>query len=114
MRGSTDGQTAASQTETSDRSAASAQAGNAAASSYPGEVMRAISRQRRPSVNSRGSATISFQIASNGGLAGLGVARSSGSQALDAAAVELVRRAAPFPPPPAGARRSFTIGIQGR
>ena len=115
MRGSTEGLQTATQTEASDRQTRMAsQAGNAAASNYPGQVMRAISRLRRPSVNSRGTATVSFRIASTGALAGLNLVRSSGSPALDAAALDLVRRAAPFPRPPAGARVSFSIGIEGR
>ena len=47
-------------------------------------------------------------------LAGLSVARSSGSAALDRAALRVVQRAAPFPAPPAGAQRSFSIKIEAR
>lgn len=90
------------------------QAGNAAVSNYPGKVMRKISRIPRPRVNARGSATIAFRISQSGGLAAVSVARSSGSSALDRAALRIVQRAAPFPRPPSGARRSFSIKIQGR
>ncbi len=115
VRGSAEGQKQASQTETSRSSAkAAAQAGNAAVSNYPGQVMRKISRLRRPRVRSRGTATVAFRIAPGGGLASIRIAKSSGSAELDAAALQLVRRAAPFPKPPAGARRSFSIGIKGR
>lgn len=89
-------------------------AGNAAASNYPGEVMARLSRVRRPNVSARGTALVAFSIAGNGGLAGVSVARSSGSPELDRAAVRLVQSAAPFPPPPSGARRSFSISIAGR
>lgn len=115
VRGSAEGEKTASQTESSkSRARASSQAGNAAVSNYPGLVMRKISRLRRPRVNTRGTATIAFKIAPNGGLSSIRVAKSSGSAELDAAALRLVRRAAPFPRPPAGARRSFSIGIKGR
>lgn len=87
--------------------------GNAAASNYPGEVMRKISRVPRPRVGSRGTAVVAFRIAANGGLAGISIARSSGSSKLDQAALRIIRRAAPFPPPPRGARRSFSIDIKG-
>ncbi|MGK7754235.1 MULTISPECIES: energy transducer TonB family protein [unclassified Roseovarius] len=87
--------------------------GNAAASNYPGKVMRKISRVPRPRVGSRGTAVVAFRIAGNGGLAGVSIARSSGSSALDQAAVRMIQRAAPFPPPPAGARTSFSINIKG-
>jgi periplasmic protein TonB len=93
---------------------AATQSGNAAASNYPGEVMRKISRVRKPNVRARGTATISFRIAASGGLAGISVARSSGSAALDQAALRVVQTAAPFPSPPAGAGRNFSIQIQGR
>lgn len=89
-------------------------AGNAAASNYPGQVMSKISRVGRPRVNARGTAVVSFTIAGSGGLSRVGLARSSGSSALDRAAVQIIRRAAPFPRPPAGAQRRFSINIQGR
>lgn len=89
-------------------------AGNAAISNYPGQVMRKLSRAGKPRVNARGQAVVAFTVASNGGLQALTLARSSGSSALDRAALRLVRSAAPFPQPPSGARRSFSIGIKGR
>lgn len=92
----------------------SAQAGNAAAANYPGQVMRRIQRTPRERVNLHGSAQVSFTVAPNGGLAALGIARSSGSERLDRVALQQIRRAAPFPPPPPGARRSFTLRIDGR
>lgn len=88
--------------------------GNAAASNYPGLVMRKLSRAGRPRVNARGTAVVAFSITSGGGLASVSLARSSGSSALDRAALGVVRSAAPFPQPPSGARRSFSIQIQGR
>lgn len=89
-------------------------AGNAAISNYPGLVMRRLSRVSRPRVGVRGTAVISFRVGPSGGLASASVARSSGSADLDRAALSMVRRAAPFPPPPPGAQRSFSINIQGR
>ncbi len=91
-----------------------AAAGNSAASNYGGAVMQQLSRVPRPRSGNRGTAVVTFRIASNGGLAGVSLARSSGSGALDNAAVQLIRRAAPFPPPPTGARTSYQIAIEGR
>ena len=88
-------------------------AGNAAASNYPGLVMRKLSRSGKPRVNARGTAVIAFSIAPNGGLSSVSLARSSGTAALDRAALQLVRAAGPFPKPPAGARRSFSVQIKG-
>lgn len=90
------------------------QSGNAAASNYPGKVMRKLSRVPRPRLNARGATVVAFRISGSGGLAGVSVARSSGSSALDSAALRVVQRAAPFPAPPAGAQRSFSIQIKGR
>ncbi|WP_208352096.1 energy transducer TonB [Pseudaestuariivita rosea] len=91
----------------------SSQAGNAAATNYPGEVMRQIARVPRPQVGARGEATVRFSIASNGRLQSVSIARSSGSARLDRAALQVIQRAAPFPPPPVGARRSFSLKIEG-
>lgn len=88
--------------------------GNAAASNYPGLVMRKISRVSKPRVGSRGTATVRFSIAGNGDLSGLSVARSSGNDRIDSAALQVVQRAAPFSPPPSGARRTFSIEIKAR
>ena len=65
-------------------------------------------------MNVRGATVVAFRVAGSGGLAGLSVARSSGSAALDRAALRVVQRAAPFPAPPAGAQRSFSIKIEAR
>lgn len=100
--------------KTGKKPAAARQAGNAAVSNYPGKVMRRISRLSKPRVKSRGTAVISFAISSGGGLSRVSVSRSSGSASLDQAAVKLIHRAAPFPRPPAGARRKFSISIKGR
>ncbi|MGP6087522.1 energy transducer TonB family protein [Antarctobacter jejuensis] len=96
---------------TEGRKAAS---GNAAASNYPGVVMRKLSRARRPNVNARGKAVVSFTIGANGGLVSVSLSGSSGSSALDRGAVQVVRNAAPFPRPPSGARRSYSVEIKGR
>ena len=114
MHGSADGERTVTQTQTSNRQTrALQQAGNAAALNYPGLVMRKIASLRRPRVNRRGTATVAFNISANGGIASIRLAKSSGNAAFDQAALQLVKRAAPFPEPPVGARRSFSIGIEG-
>lgn len=94
--------------------AAAAASGNEAVSNYPGLVMQRVSRVPRPRAGSRGTAVVAFSVSAAGGLAGVSIARSSGSAALDRAAVSMIRSAAPFPPPPPGAQRSFSINIEGR
>lgn len=86
--------------------------GNAAADNYSGLVMRRIQRAKRQA-SVRGEALVRFKITAGGGLAGLSIARSSGSGKLDGIALAQVRRAAPFPPPPPGARTSFSVRIKG-
>ncbi|HEY9038880.1 MAG TPA: TonB family protein [Roseovarius sp.] len=89
-------------------------AGTAAASNYPGLVMRKISNVRKPRMSQAGSARVSFSVAASGALAGVSIARSSGRADLDREALRLIQRAAPFPVPPASAQRTFTIDIQFR
>ncbi|MEO0771612.1 MAG: TonB family protein [Pseudomonadota bacterium] len=91
-----------------------AQQGNASVSNYPGKVMRKLSRVSRPRGVGRGTAVVAFRVSGSGGLSGASIARSSGNAQLDQAALSMVRRAAPFPAPPPGAKRSFSISIQGR
>lgn len=88
--------------------------GNAEASNYGGQVKRRIARAKRKSVNVRGSAFVSFRIGDNGALIAVSISRSSGSKRLDQVALAQVRSAAPFPPPPAAARRDYTIEIKGK
>ena len=87
------------------------QAGNASVSNYPGKVHRKVSRAIRYPKQARakrlrGQAVVSFVVGSNGSVSGIRVARSSGHSILDNAALDTVRRAAPFPPIPSGAGRS--------
>lgn len=112
--GSTTGQQAARATQSGASDASPDRAGNALAANYPGQVMRRVQRTRRQSVSVRGSARVAFTIAGNGQLARVALARSSGSDRLDQVALGQIRAAAPFPPPPAGARRSFTLEIKGK
>lgn len=111
------GQEQGNEAATASRSGAGGRAdssGNAAASNYPGQVMRKLSRVSRPRMNARGAAVVAFSIAGSGGLSGVSLARSSGSAALDRAALQVVQRAAPFPAPPPGARRNYSIEIKAR
>ncbi|WP_440981017.1 TonB family protein [Shinella sumterensis] len=93
----------------------STMAGNAAVSNYPGKVRSKINRaKRRVSGGDRGSVLVSFTVGAGGQASGVRVARSSGSGALDNAAVEAVMRAAPFAKIPEAAGRSswaFTVPI---
>lgn len=112
--GATTGNARAKATTSGAARGDAAASGNAAASNYPGRVMQRLSRVPRPRAGARGTVVVAFRVSGGGGLAGVSVARSSGSGALDRAAVNMIRSAAPFPAPPPGARRSFSISIEGR
>jgi protein TonB len=94
-------------------------AGNAAVTNYPGKIVSKLRRALRypaqaKSQNLRGEVQVSFTVSSGGAVGGVRVVRSSGSPILDRAAIETVRRAAPFPPIPEGAGRSswpFTVPL---
>jgi protein TonB len=113
-RGSASGRDDASAAAASPDGKAAAAAGNAAAANYPGQVLRQITRLRRPRAPDRGTVVVGFVIAGSGQLASVRVVRSSGSAALDRLAVEHIRRAAPFPPPPPSAQTSFSFEFVGR
>jgi protein TonB len=89
--------------------------GNAAVSNYPGKVRNTINRaKRRAPGGERGSVVVSFVVGAGGQASGIRIARSSGSGALDRAALESVQRAAPFARIPEAAGRSswaFNIPI---
>ena len=88
--------------------------GSGAVAAYPGEILRRLQRVREARVGARGRAVVVFRVADGGRLAEVSIATGSGSAAVDAAALEHVRRAAPFPPPPAGAQRQFSFEFVSR
>ena len=112
-KGTTSGTTTGKAAQAATSNAKSTKAGNAAMSNYRGKVFRKIARARRGSVNIAGKTLVSLTIAPSGQLAGVSVARSSGSGKLDQIAVAQVRRAAPFPTPPNGKSLTFTLQIKG-
>jgi len=80
------------------------------------EVVRLIALKRRYPVMSAllsewGTVVVAFRVDRQGRIARIGITRSSGSTALDNAALELVRQAQPFPPPPLGEKLDLTIPI---
>lgn len=89
-------------------------AGGQAAARYGDVVMRQIAGLRRQKAPERGAVTVGFEIDAAGGLRQVAVVVSSGSEALDRVAVEHIRRAAPFPPPPNGAMTRFAFEFVGR
>lgn len=115
-KGQADGDAAAvASSGGSERGNSAGPAGNAAVSNYPGKVRARLNRAfRYPSeakrAGIRGTAVVSFTVSASGGISGARVVRSAGSPVLDAAALEAVQRAAPFPKIPDG-RSSWPFSI---
>lgn len=93
---------------------AGAGSGQASAASYDRAVLKKINRTRRMAAPARGTAVVGFRIGRDGGLASASVIQSSGSSDLDALALDHIRRSAPFPAPPEGAKRSFSFAFTSK
>lgn len=87
--------------------------GNAAVSNYKGLVQRKLERaKRRVRVAGKGSVTVKFTIAASGSVSGLRVVKSSGKPAVDKGALDVVRKASPFPDIPSEAKRkSWSMSV---
>jgi TonB family protein len=75
------------------------------ADAYAANVYGALARNKPRSVGMSGNVTVSFAISASGSLRNAVVARSSGKAPLDHAALAIIRRSAPFSPPPGSERR---------
>lgn len=97
----------------SGRGAGSSRASASAGSTlqYASYVRARVAGNKPASSGGRGRAVVAFGVTSSGGLAYVRIKRSSGSAALDHLAMGAVRGAAPFPPPPPGATRQFSIAF---
>jgi protein TonB len=85
--------------------AEAAGAGEAARAAWAAAVRARIERAKawpQGAAGASGRVALIIRIGADGRLLGAVVAQGSGDAALDAAAVAAVRRAAPFPPAPAG------------
>lgn len=93
--------------------------GKASLSDYRSKVAARLRRARSYPAAARaenltGTATVTFTITASGGVGRASLAKSSGHRILDQAALDMVARAAPFPPLPAGAGNSITITVPVR
>jgi len=77
-------------------------ASRGAANNYAGLVRARLASRRPRNVRRRGTAVVRFGLSRSGGVRYVKLLRSSGDKSLDSAALAAVRRASPFPRPPAG------------
>lgn len=107
---------AAEQAQNEAKAAASnqAEARSGGGSNYKGVLYQHLMRFRRPNTIGAGTVMVRLSLNDNGGVQDVGIARSSGSAALDREAMQMVRRANPFPKPPPGAGRNFVFAIEGK
>lgn len=113
-KGSASGTVTGTGKPASKRQTPKPKAGNAAATNYPGVVMAHLAAARKPRLRTKGAAVVRFTLAADGRLAGVAIAKTSGSGRFDQAALWMVQSAAPFPRPPQGATRSFSVRIKGQ
>lgn len=116
VKGKQDGDVNGNSATATGKSRSSA-VGNANMSNYYGKVRAKIFRRyKMPSEARRqglsGATTVAFTLSAEGGVSGLRVVGSSGHSVLDAAALEAVRRGAPYPPFPNGATQSSEALVQ--
>lgn len=89
---------------------------NSAASAWQRQVVRLIASKRRYPAGSAllgqwGTVVVAFSVDRQGRVTTSRIVRSSGYAALDNGALELVRQAQPFPPPPAGERLDLILPV---
>jgi protein TonB len=83
------------------------------ASGYNAKIWSALAGHK-PRAGKAGSAVVTFAIGPAGGIRSASISGSSGDTRLDQMALQTVRNAAPFPPPPNPASASYTIRIYFR
>jgi protein TonB len=88
-------------------------------SNYNGMVSAHLQRHKRYPADARsrgdqGTAAVSFALDGSGRVTRVGLARGTGFASLDQEVQAMVRRASPFPAPPDGRSRSFTVPVSFR
>lgn len=81
---------------------------------YGAQVIQHLRRFTRGNSVGAGATLVRISIDGGGGLQEAAVIRTSGSAAFDREALQTVRRAAPFPKPPGGERRTINFEFTGR
>ncbi|MCC6887022.1 MAG: energy transducer TonB [Hyphomicrobiales bacterium] len=87
------------------------------AANYNGRVAAHLARYKQYPATARsagiqGIATVSFSIDGSGRITAARLANGSGHEVIDQEVVAMVRRASPFPRPPDGQPRNFTVPVR--
>lgn len=102
------------QATTNQPASAAVEAISEAAKGYPKLVFQHIASKPQRKVRGKGTVTIEFKLTPQGTIAYAKIAKSSGRSRIDKAALNHVKRAAPFPTPPAQATLNFVLPISIR
>ena len=104
---------AASQGQRNREASQGSRASSVSPARWQSQVQARLNRfKRTPPGGGRGTVSIAFSMDGGGRLTGARVSRSAGNPVLDQAALQLVRRASPFPAPPGGNPVSLTVPIR--
>jgi protein TonB len=82
---------------------------------YDGKIVAHLARHNPDSArraDAQGVATVSFSIDGGGRVTSVRLVSGSGKAAIDQEVVAMPRRASPFPPPPDGKGRNFTVPVR--
>lgn len=88
-------------------------------SNYPGQVFAHLARYKQLPANAlktgeQAKPTVAFGLDGGGRVTSVRLARGSGNSSIDQAVQAMVRRASPFPAPPSGHAKNFSITVTFR
>ena len=83
---------------------------------YPGRVRAHLGRFKQYPASARsaggqGRGVVTFSLSGSGSVTSVSVVSHTGNAALDQELAAMVRRASPFPAPPDGQPKSFTVPV---
>ncbi|MBY5868028.1 energy transducer TonB family protein [Rhizobium leguminosarum] len=111
-RGVAEGNSSAQSDNSSQAANGNNGVGTAATANYTGKVRSRIRRAIRKPRDVEGSVVVTFSVNGGGGLTSARVSRGSGVPEIDQLALDAVRRAAPFSPPPGGQAMTMSAPIE--
>jgi periplasmic protein TonB len=111
-RGVAEGNSSAQSDNSSQAANGNNGVGTAATANYTGKVRSRIRRAIRKPRGVEGSVVVTFSVNGGGGLTSARVSRGSGVPEIDQLALDAVRRAAPFSPPPGGQAMTMSAPIE--